>query len=145
MKRINLVAVLAYGLAPACALLFLILSSFTNLAYASSNASSDALSLVKVEAKEFSGQTVFVFYHDRSVTLRTNFNTNLATVTANKPIRLEYLNSSNLQKLAGSFTLSKDNLGFSFSTKAKYSMDGRIDGEKLTAIKLKIKDDAVEP
>jgi len=98
---------------------------------------SHAVSTVRVETKQIDGQTVFVFYHDRSVHLHTNFNTNLATVVANKPIKLVLDNENNLKKFAGSFSTSADGRGFSFATKTKYSLTGKIDGEKLTAIKLK--------
>lgn len=95
---------------------------------------------VRIETKEIDGQIIFVFYHSRATHLRANFNTNLVTVSSNNPITLAFDNESNTKKFASSFSVSSDGMGFSFATKKKYTLAGKIDGEKLTAIKLKPED-----
>lgn len=119
----------------------LLLFFYTTVSFAASSPPAP----VRIETKEIDGQTVFVFYHNRATHLRTNFNTNLITVSSNTPIQLVFDNENNIKKLAGSFSVSSDGMGFSFATKKKYTLSGKIDGEKLTAIKLKPEEKIPDP
>ena len=96
-----------------------------------------ASSVIRVDTKKLGDETVFVFYHDRFVNINANFHTNLGNVTASRPIQLAFVNEPVTKALTKSFSINAEKTGFSFTTKAKYQVTGKINGERVTAIKLK--------
>lgn len=95
-----------------------------------------ALVPVKLEVKNFDGNTVFILYHHRDQVVEIKYQDKLVNINSTDEMELEILNPEYFNQFATQPKLSQNNKSIIFSTNSDFAQYSIINGEKLTAIKL---------
>lgn len=95
------------------------------------------VSNIKFEVKSFDEQTFFIFYHPDNINVKFNVNNKTdVIVNFNKNISVKKINPELIAKFCSNISLGNNNVKFKIKD-SRYAKYNQINGEKLTALRLK--------
>ncbi|GAB4167660.1 MAG: hypothetical protein Tsb006_6630 [Rickettsiaceae bacterium] len=92
---------------------------------------------IKIEAKVFSQDVIFVFYHDKDRIIDLSSKEKTVVAQVNIPSEFKILNPSEFSKYASNVKISKKKQKITFDVQGDLEYQNVINGEKLYAIKFK--------
>ena len=92
---------------------------------------------IKIEAKSFGRDVIFVFYHDKDQIVDLKATGNNVTASINIPSEFNLVNPGKFNEFAGGIKFTSNKQRINFSVKEGLVYQSIINGEKLDAIKFK--------